>query len=450
MTSVMKGARRLAMGLATRFLAAGGVFGLVLAHGSWTSTSAASAASATPIQHVVIILKENRSFDHYFGRLPGVRGTSTGLTHTGTRVSLVQPPDPFPHDVGHSTNGWYKAWDNGKMDGFDLESTPTTDTGLLLPYTSMREGQIPSYWAYARKYAIGDNFFSPWKGPSFANNMFSVAGQAGQFDTTNGRKTIYDVPFNPLHEPVAGNYWGCDSPDGTLVRMEAPDGSISTQFPCFNYRGLPNVLSNHGVSWKFYTPHTKNDLHNALDALKPVRYAPALWRNITPLDQFYTDAAGASLPNIMWVNGNSTEHPPYTACAGENETVRIVNALMTGPNWKSTAIFIYWDEWGGMYDHVAPPSGYGFRVPFLVISPWTKHGSLSNGGYVTHTFYSVPSIHAFIEHNWSLPSLTPLDAAASNLMDAFDFTQLGRGKLLRTTRTCNPPPANVKITDGEA
>jgi phospholipase C len=103
-----------------------------------------------------------------------------------------------------------------------------------------------------------------------------------------------------------------------------------------------------------------------------------------------------------------------------------------------------------MYDHVPPPSGYGFRVPFLVISPWTKHGALSNGGYVTHTFYSVPSIHAFIEHNWSLPSLTPLDAAANNLLDAFDFTQLGRGKLLRPTRTCNPPPAHLKITDGEA
>jgi phospholipase C len=396
----------------------------------------------TPISHVVIILKENRSFDEYFGLFPGADGASQGQKSDGTLVPLSSTPDPAPHDICHSAVCFTKAYDNGKMDGFDKEN------GSDIAYTQMRESQ--------RTYALGDRMFAPWKGPSFANNVFSVAGQAGQYDTTpvnsggTGGSSIYGLPKSSTG-PLSSYGWGCDDPPDTRVTMIGARGVLSSMYPCFAFPALPNVLAEHGISWKYYGKWNSGvpRVHNGLDSIRSVRSDSSLWQHVVRSNRFADDARNGRLPNVSWVLGGQLEHPPRAACAGENQTVNLLNAIMNGPDWGSTAVFIYWDEWGGFYDHVPPPTdaatgsdfvSYGFRVPLLVISPFTRWGSSSNGGYISHTFYSAPSTLRFIDYNWSLPDLTPKVSAQNDMTDLFDFSPAAtrKPKLLLTTRDCTP------------
>ena len=402
----------------------------------------AAASAQTPITHVVIILKENRSFDEYFGKFPGANGATQGTMSNGQVVQLGQTPDPMPNDIGHTPEDWKRAYDGGKMDGFDKETGAFSSTGANLAYSQMSQSQIPSYWAYAQTYALGDNMFAPWKGGSFPNNVFSVAAQSGQYDSSLGGRWMYaSVPRSPTVKPLYA--WGCDSPADTLETMIDASGVKSGTYPCFGFRALPNILAQNGVSWKYYGDAADGRVftHNGLDAIGPVRNDPSLWSNVVSDTTFTTDASSGNLPAVSWVTGRQLEHPLNTACAGENETVKLVNAVMNGPDWSSTAIFIYWDEWGGFYDHVAPPQAdgvsYGFRVPLLIISPYTKAGSSANGGSIIHTFYTHLSPLKFIEDNWGLPSLTPKDAAANDMMDAFDLTAPQRPALIRHQRTCS-------------
>src|SRR5437870_7742516 len=167
----------------------------------------------TSIQHVVIILKENRSFDQYFGAFPGADGATTGVEHDGTVVPLTPPSEPLPNDLGHSATQFAIAYDGGKMDGFDLEDGAFSQTGDNLAYTEMTQSQIPNYWAYAERYALGDHMFTDFHGASFGNNVASVAGQFGQYDPTIGNRAIYTLPSTNRPGP---RLWGCaESPDGT-------------------------------------------------------------------------------------------------------------------------------------------------------------------------------------------------------------------------------------------
>lgn len=411
-----------------------GVLGVVA---TLSTPKSDAAVTTTPIKHVVVIYKENRSFDEYFGRFPGANGATTGKMSDGTIVNLGVTPDPMPNDISHDPKTWAIAYNGGQMNQFDKEGGAFSASGQPLAYSQMRESGIPNYWLYAKQFALADNYFAAWKGASFANNLYSIAGQAGIYDPTLGHQTVYSNPFSP--SGVKLPFWGCDDPADTTVPMINPDTMLQSQiFPCFNFRAMPNILANHAVSWKFYSTLNAQSLHNPLDALKPVRYDPALWANVQPVSHFYDDAA-ATLPEVSWIAGSQMEHPPGEACNGENQTVQMVNAIMNGPNWSSTVILIAWDEWGGFYDHVAPPQidglSYGFRTPLLVISPFTKPGSSARGGSINHTFNSSVSQLKFIEANWGLPSLTPRDQAASNLMDMFDFNQK-RPKLLLTERAC--------------
>jgi phospholipase C len=397
--------------------------------------------STTAIQHVVVILKENRSYDSYFGQFPNAAGSTTGTMSNGTIVDLTQHPTPEPlnHDIGHSLSDFNTAYDGGKLDKFDLEKNAIFN-GVNNAYTQMSESQIPNYWQYARTYALADNLFSDYKGSSFGNNLFFYAAQSGREDPALAFRGVLGLPKPPKGQSL-NTWWGCDDPVGTTVQMLGSDGTKAKVFPCFGFQGLPNILAANGVSWKVYAPlGDHSNLHNVLDAISPVRNDPALWGNDVALSNFVNDAANGTLPDVSWVATTQTEHPTQLACTGENETVSYVNAVMNGPLWSSTAIFVVWDEWGGFYDHVPPPQidnySYGFRVPMLIISPWTKYGVSSNGGYVEHTFLSHSSILKFIEDNWGLPALTARDAGANNIMDAFDFTQTPKPTLTLTSRTC--------------
>ena len=389
----------------------------------------------SPIQHIVFIMKENRSFDEYFGKFPNANGATTGNTSDGSVITLGATPDPTPGDISHTTPSWVAAYDGGKMDGFDKEGGSKS-----VIYSQMSESSIPNYWAYARTYGLADNAFADAHGASFANNIFEFAAQDGQYDNQHGGRTVSEIPVTGF-SPELPNPWGCDSPPDSLESMTDSNGARSLAFPCFGYRALPNVLADAGIPWAVYRSG-RSSAHNALDALRSVRFDPTLWSHMYPLTQFTSDASSLGMPAVSWIVSGQSEHPPQSACAGENETVKYVNAIMNGPNWSSTAIVVAWDEWGGFYDHVAPPQvdsvSYGFRVPFLVISPYVKVGNGSNGGYVSHTFYSFESVLKLIETNWGLPSLTPKDAAANDMLDMFDFASPQRPTLVLSTRRCTP------------
>jgi phospholipase C len=413
-------------------------------------------APRTPIQHVVVILKENRSFDNYFGRFPGADGATTAVKSDGTTVQLAKTPDSLPNDINHSPASWKVAYDNGKMNGFDLETGAYSSKGQPLALSQMRQSEIPNYWAYASRYGLADHFFASWKGASFANNLYSIAAQAGIYDPTLGGRTVYFNPQSPTMPQLT--YWGCDDPADTLVSMIDPTtGKLSSMFPCFNFPALPNTLASEGLSWHFYNTVGAQSVHDPLDALTPVRNSPALWSQVVPTNQFFSDASAGTLPAVSWIVGGQVEHAPQSSCLGENQSVGYVNAIMQNPTlWKSTVIFIVWDEWGGFYDHVAPPQvdglSYGFRTPLIAISPYTLRGTSGDGGSISSTFYSNTSILKFIEDNWSLPSLTPADARANDMMDMFDFSSSATLKqpLVLQPRACPPlTPAQKLLVKSE-
>jgi phospholipase C len=431
----------------------------------------------TPIQHIVFIQKENRSFDNYFGALAGVNqggdaqinGARSAQKHDGTLASpLPQTPDPLPNDIDHSAWSFGKAYDNGKMDGFDTEKGAVSSTGKPLALSQMQPSTIPDYTAYATTYGLGDNMFASWRGASFGNNIYEVAGQAGRYDTAGGcvanlavsgtqachtgGRSVYGNPVKPKGTSGTLGYWGCDDPVGTTSQMiDNRTGKITKSYPCFVFRSLPDELTADGVSWKYYT-NSQTQHHDALDSINSIRNTPGEWSKVQPESQFTKDVTAGTLPSVSWVVPRWTDHPPQPACNGENETVQLVNAIMKSRYWSSTAIVIDWDEWGGFYDHVKPPLwhgnanehiSYGFRVPLIVISPWVKTGTLAwngnQGGYVDHTFYSHASWLKFVETAFDVPALGSDDAdltTGGNFMNFFDFNQPPKPALVLQQRTC--------------
>jgi len=388
-------------------------------------TAAAAPAGINKINHIVFLIKENRSFDNYFGAFPGVNGTTTGVISTGQTIPLGRTPDITPHDLAHSWPAGLTSVDGGKMDQFDLIQDGNVN-GDYLSYTQMQEADIPNYWAYAKQFVISDNTFSSLRGASFANHLYMIAAQSGG---------AIGLPF-VVKRPGG---WGCDGQPGTWVSVMAEDGVISNEFPCFDFQTLGDSLDNaHNITWKSYAPSLGESGYewSAYDAVDHVRNS-AMWTDhVVPWTEFATDAAKGTLPAVSWVvtNGQTSEHPPSSSCVGENETVTQLNALMQGPDWASTVVFLAWDDFGGFYDHVPPPGvdqyGYGPRVPMLIISPYAKPG------YVTHTLYAFESVAKFVEERYKLPPLTERDTNANDMLEAFDFNQTPQPPFLLQTRQC--------------
>jgi phospholipase C len=382
---------------------------------------------------------------------------------------LPQTPDPLPNDIDHSGWSFGKAYNGGKMNGFDTEKGAYSSTGKPLALSQMQPGTIPNYTSYATTYGLGDGMFASWRGASFGNNIYEVAGQAGRYDKGStscvanqavsgtqachtGGLSVAGLPVKPAGSGGSG-FWGCDDPKGTTVQMinNATGKLTANTYPCFRFRSLPDELSAVGVTWKYYA-NDQTQHHDALDSIDSVRNTPSKWSRVQPESQFTQDIAAGNLPSVSWVVPRWTDHPPQPACNGENETVGLVNAVMNSKYWASTAIVIDWDEWGGFYDHVKPPLwhgnageniSYGFRVPLVVISPFVKTGGLSwnghNGGYVDHTFYSHASWLKFVEKAFNVPALGTDDADSTtggNLMNFFNFSGSPRPKLILKQRTC--------------
>ncbi len=228
-------------------------------------------------------------------------------------------------------------------------------------------------------------------------------------------------------------------------------------FPCLSYPTLKDVLDPKGLSWKYYTPPTipgaMGYLWNAFDAIRNVRYGPD-WTSdvVSPETTIFKDIAANRLPAVSWLiptNPNS-DHASLTDY-GPSWVASVVNAIGKNANlWSSTAIIVVWDDWGGYYDHVAPPQldyqGLGFRVPMLVISPYAKKG------YVSHTQYEFGSIVRFVEDNWNLGRLGATDVRATSIGDTFDFSSSPRAFVpipapLRQSFFERQPPSRESVDD---
>jgi phospholipase C len=432
---------------------------------SGPGADAAPHTASLPIKHVIFLVKENRTFDVYFGRYPGANGTTTGKLSDGGSIPLGPLYDRSSPDISHAWQAALTAYDDGGMDKFDLASANAgiiDDSGAPHAYQAAQRSDIPNYWALAQGFVLADNFFSSLHGPSFPNHLYTIAAQSGGVrDNPTFRLDAGAAPQVPPGgqpgeaglEPddipplkQRGGVWGCDADPRTRVPVLDQEGEVEEIYPCLDFPTLGDELDSAGVSWKMYAPATGVDdagfqgsagyIWTVYDAIRHMRDSPLWAEHIVTTEQFAIDAANGTLPAVSWISTPSpvSEHPPASVCVGENWTVSLVQALAGGPNWNDAAMFITWDDFGGFYDHVAPTQldvyGLGFRVPLLVVSPYAR------AGMVDHTRAEFSSVLKFIETDFGLPSLTDRDKNAADMTQVFDFTQAPRPLPALTARTC--------------
>jgi phospholipase C len=395
--------------------------------------AAASIKTRTPIDHVIVIVMENRSFDNVFHGFSGADTSNTGVTHTGRTIALQPTPFEGNCDPDHSHEAWEKDYDGGRMDGFDTappSCTPNVvlnpldprETAAFYPYGYLPYAEAKPYWDLASQFSVADRMFASQTGPSYPGHMFIVAG-------TSGNQT--DDPSNAL-------IWGCDAPVGTTVPYLGPTGQIAgTEFPClYKQRTMGNVLDDAHITWAYYsnnlsylTTGQEYDISTQpYDAFALIRETADWQGHVVSraggVGREFTDILTGRLPAVSWFNPPvvASDHPQDTTNYGPDYVAQIADALMASPAhyWRNTALFVTWDDPGGWYDHVRPTqldnNGLGFRVPLIAVSAYAKRG------YVSHTRHEYGSLLKFIEYNWNLPSLGTTDRRSDDLADMFDFS----------------------------
>ncbi|MDQ6946790.1 MAG: alkaline phosphatase family protein [Actinomycetota bacterium] len=368
--------------------------------------------AAIPIDHVVVLMQENRSFDSYLGQLH-----ASGQPQAEPEPATAANPDPTNPagpamrafhqdrycevaDLEHSWTGAHREWNGGAMDGFTAANvTPADPTGSrAMGYYS--QADLPYYYGLYSTFAMADRYFSSVLGPTFPNRFFLLAG-------TSFGHIRNDLP------PLGG----------------------------FTQRSVFNLLDEASVSWRYYY----SDFLPFAEEFSYVRAHAA--GHLVPISQYYADAAAGQLPQVSFVDpllaGSAAiandEHPPSNVQVGEAFAAGVIDSLFRSPQWPSSALFLAYDEDGGFYDHVPPPvapvpdaiapmlrSGdidsafdrYGLRVPAVVVSPYAR------AHFVSHTVYDHTSILRFIETRFGLPSLSQRDAHADPMLGMFDFTRM--------------------------
>jgi phospholipase C len=422
------------------------------------------------IRHIVIVMQENRSFDSYFGTYPGADGIPGLAGNPGTVPCL---PDPGKHHCQrpyHDTSD--KNWGGphayaaalrdraqGEMNGF----VTTARVGLksicrrhffepkcsLAPANPDVMGyhdghEIPNYWAYARNFVLDDHMFQSDLSWSLPDHLYLVSGWSA-YCSKRG------APMS-CHSSVDGR--------GPLPASRYRPGR-GADYP---WTDLTYLLHRYGVSWRYYVANGSQpdcaDGAMLCSAVPQDAQSPGIWNplpsfdtvrqdnqlaNIQPLRSFYADARGGTLPEVSWIapSDKVSEHPPSLVSTGQTYVTNLIDTIMAGPDWSSTAIFLCWDDWGGFYDHVAPPTvdaqGYGLRVPALVISPYARHG------FVDHQVLSQDAYLKFIEDDFldgaridpstdgrpdPRPDVRENASILGNLAKDFDFSQKPRRPLL--------------------
>lgn len=373
------------------------------------------------------MIKENRSFDSMFGRFPGVRGASTFVGLDGKRHALAHQPPALAYDVQHNVAAARLGMNGGRMNGFS-RIQGAIQQGVDEADSQFYQSDIPNYWTYAHHFTLADTFFSSVVGNSFSNHLYTVAANGNNVSTN---------PDSP--------YWGCDAAAATVVKQIDASGTIRYLYPCFDFQTETDLLDARGLPWRYYAPdHSQGGyIWSTLDAIRHVRFGPEWKTNVVNYTSFAADAAAGRLPAVSWLVQPATiaDHPPHPVCWGENWTVAQINAIMSNRDeWDHTAIVLVWDDFGGFYDHVTPPSGpnpriqYGPRVPAIIMSPYARPG------YIDHHFYTFSSLLKLSQHILGLPRMDGMDRRPENLIHAFDFAQRPRAPLILKQRSCGQPP----------
>ena len=434
------------------------------------------------IRHVIVIMQENRSFDSYFGTYPGADGIPWLAGHPGTVPCL---PDtqagtckkPYhdqspvngggPHALsaarvdiaGGGMNGFIKSAEHAQLNCTPGSVNPNCEFGVapdVLGYHTAHE--IPNYWAYAHQFVLQDHMFESSPSWSLPAHLNMVSGWSARCKS-NDPMTCYNNVDNPV------------SPPGSFGEGPRP--------PKYAWTDLTYLLHRFRVSWAYYVfPGTQPDCEDDAmtcpslpqNAKTPSDWNPLPWftdvredqqlNRIMPIHDLYVAARNGTLPAVSWVTpaGAVSDHPPANIEAGQNYVTGLINTIMSGPAWDSTAIFLTWDDWGGFYDHVKPPvvdkNGYGLRVPGLVISPYAKRG------YVDHQTLSFDAYLKFIEddflHGKRLDPFTDgrpdnrnhvreNAKQLGNLVRDFNFSQTPRAPYILSQYT---PPGNGAFLAG--
>jgi phospholipase C len=349
------------------------------------------------IEHVIVIMQENRSFDHYFGTFPGAEGIPMDANGVPTvcvndpKTNSCVKPYRLTADKNsgapHQASSAVTCINGGKMDGFIVNAEgakngcadpndPTCSNGAVIDVMGYHDAtEIPNYWAYAKAFVLNDHMFQSNASWSFPQHLYMVSGWSAQCSTPTDPMTCKTELSHPGNGLAAGP---------------------KNEYP---WTDITFLLHKAGVSWKYYLgegddPHCSGDP----DDCQPIPIkanVPSIWNvlpefdtvkadgetgNVVAIDQFYQDVAMGQLPKVSWIApaGVVSEHPANLVSAGQSYVTALINTVMKSPAWGSTVIFLSWDDWGGFYDHVAPPKvdegGFGLRVPGLVISPWVRKG----------------------------------------------------------------------------
>jgi phospholipase C len=402
--------------------------------GSLPHAALAAGTDALPqIEHVVVLMMENHSYDNLFGMLgrgPGQQRRGDGFALA--RDGLPAATNPYPnrrlqrafrmpttcqfHSV--PSNEWtasHNAFDNGRMDGFvrtPISIGSSTITGpVAMGYWTADD--LPFTYSLASTFPIGDRWFCSCLAQTDPQRRYLIAatsqGMTGDIGTGPGNA----VPNSELGQPAV---------NGTIFER----------------------LSQAGITWNDYA---FNRTTGATMNLYPPNDSAFEQTNDVPFDQFFTDAKAGKLPQFSLLDpdfGNQSQENPQNMIVGEALLAQVVDALGSSPKWRQTILIITYDEHGGYYDHVPPPKAlapdsfapqlqpgeqaydgfarYGFRVPSVVVSPYAKRN------YVSHMVYDHTSILAFLEHKWNLASMTMRDANANNLLDFLDLDALRSGQ----------------------
>jgi phospholipase C len=456
-----------------------------------TGPSVVTVPGIHKIKHVVMIMQENRSFDSYFGTYPGADGIRTAQ---GKPTVCVPDPAnggcvrPYPDHADVNGGGPHAAVNAqgdinfGKMNGFikmseeaqrncadqtDPACAANAGVGVgVMGYHT--QGDIPNYWKYAHDFVLQDHMFEPTASWSLPAHLFQVSEWSANCTKHNVARSCVNANMPGPSPP---------NPDPTKVQP-------TSNAPIYAWTDLTYLLHKNHVSWGYYVvpgaePDCRNDASVSCAPVPQKAATPGIWNplpyfdtvrndgqlsNIQDVSNFYTAAHSGTLPAVSWVvpSVDVSEHPPSTVSAGQSYVTSLVNAVMTSPDWSSTAIFLAWDDWGGFYDHVLPPridvNGYGLRVPGIVISPYAKRG------YIDHQTLSFDAYAKFLEDDFlggqrldpqtdgrpdPRPTVREDVVALGDLTNDFDFSQAPRPPAVlpvhpATTLTATapfPPPA---------
>jgi phospholipase C len=393
--------------------------------GDWQPL-AAEPPNGSPIQNIVIIDMENHTFDNVLGKLcaqtPGrCDGATTGELDDGTTIELAPATDIVPV-VLHEPRAQTRAVAKGRMNGFSLISGCTADTGYAC-YSQFDQPQIPNLWAMAQSFAISDRTFEQDYIGTWGSHLELAASTLNGFDW---------LAPNGLNGPG----WGCDSfgdaswhATAWLPRVDEPscipalDGSGPFEpSPVPWVSTIMDRMDEAGLSWKLYggipfEPGLGYHL-SICPTFAECIYGPQ-HVNFVPRDHFLTDAAAGALPNLSIITPAEadSQHNNDSMLQGDNWLAEEVSAVMDGPQWPSSAIFITYDDCGCFYDHVPPPPGLGIRIPMVIVSPFAR------AGFTDSRVASFPSLLAFVEHVYGLAPLGTEDASAYDYSNSFDYSQ---------------------------